>query len=774
MAQQVGHFPWGLIGWSVLYKKEPSVRRTEHRPPDNKMKQSIRIILLACLVVSVTSVPVTKESTDETKQTIDNDKLSTDIFSQIVEVNKELMNSTLLIVQGDILERISRNAGSCRACLWPKSGDGTVQVPYTLDSRYNINQQNLFTTSIQEYESLTCVRFVNRATEDTYLYISSTGGCLSRVGRVRGAQSVNIGAGCMYRGIIQHELNHVLGFYHENSRMDRDNYITVNYTNISPGSENNFAKVGGNTLGLPYDYESTMHYSKYAYSKYDSYPTIEPIPDPDVPIGQRDGLSVLDVAKINKLYNCNVCSTLLNAPSGSFTSDNHPANYSNNMNCLWLIRTPDNQVSLTFNNFSIQNSKHCIADYIRIYDGPSRSSPMILNRTCGNKLLPTIIASTNQMLIEFVSDGNITSSGFNASYSTVQCGGTFFGATSKITSPGLSSGSYRPNLNCVFNIYAPIGFKIKLKGSYDIENTQFCYADRLTAYGSGVVGSPRYVYCGTSTFSISSTGNKLLLTFQSDIFKEQGGFNLTYSFDVCGTLLNTARGSFSSTNVPSNYSNNTSCVWLISVPEEQAQKQYPIHFYNRDLTPDSTNFTEIVRSIVIRASTMLHRRVSLTFDNFSIEYSPNCSSDYVRIYDGPSRSSPLLLNNTCGNTSLPAIIASTNQMLVEFVRDSNSASSGFRASYNQVQCGGTFMAATSTITSPGYDAGFYPPNLNCEFNIYAPPGYKADYCFNHLLGIILYRLDGLLGYRGRIGDDPTTSRKALLKTEDGADEENKD
>ena len=36
-------------------------------------------------------------------------------------------------------------------------------------------------------------------------------------------------------GVAAHELYHALGFFHEQSRLDRDDYITVNFANIQQG-----------------------------------------------------------------------------------------------------------------------------------------------------------------------------------------------------------------------------------------------------------------------------------------------------------------------------------------------------------------------------------------------------------------------------------------------------------------------------------------------------------------------------------------------------------
>ena len=41
-------------------------------------------------------------------------------------------------------------------------------------------------------------------------------------------------------GHIKHEMMHTLGFYHEHSRSDRDQYIKVNWEHISDGNEAQF------------------------------------------------------------------------------------------------------------------------------------------------------------------------------------------------------------------------------------------------------------------------------------------------------------------------------------------------------------------------------------------------------------------------------------------------------------------------------------------------------------------------------------------------------
>ena len=48
-----------------------------------------------------------------------------------------------------------------------------------------------------------------------------------------GGQNVNLGENCgKTKGVVMHELLHALGFYHEQSRPDRDKYIEIMWENI--------------------------------------------------------------------------------------------------------------------------------------------------------------------------------------------------------------------------------------------------------------------------------------------------------------------------------------------------------------------------------------------------------------------------------------------------------------------------------------------------------------------------------------------------------------
>ncbi|XP_075463576.1 embryonic protein UVS.2-like isoform X1 [Ascaphus truei] len=451
----------------------------------------------------------------------------------ILMISFSILNpdSEKLLLEGDIAIKPGRSAKKCDDCRWDKSSNGNVIVPYIMSSGYNDAEVSLIRASMQEFETVTCVRFVPHTTEENAINIVSADGCWSFIGKTGGIQDVSLGGGCMYKGSIQHEINHALGFIHEHSRSDRDDYVTIMGQYISPGDLNNFRIYDSNNLGLEYDYESVMHYPRDAFSNTSGKDTIVPKPDPSVQIGQEYGLSSLDISKINKLYQCDICSSLLHHPSGNVISANYPSAYPNNANCVWLIRTPYDQVSLKFDAFDVQSSPKCVSDYIKIYDGASKTSPVLLDRTCGAAKIPQLISSTNLMLIEFVSDGAVTATGFKATYNTERCGGTFYTPSRNFTSPGYPI-AYYDNLDCFFNITAPAGYKIILNISdFFLENAANCRFDYLSIFDGDNPASPLLFHsCGNVAVPIQvSTGNSMLLYLHSDGDKQERGFKASYT-----------------------------------------------------------------------------------------------------------------------------------------------------------------------------------------------------------------------------------------------------
>lgn len=129
------------------------------------------------------------------------------------------------------------------------------------------------------------------------------------MGRSGGAQSLSLGSGCEYVGVIMHEVMHSLGVWHEQSRPDRDRYVEILWNNIKPGRKKNFKKYGHgklDSLNLPYDFDSVMHYDRRLFSVDGKKPTIIARGRPWVQLGGqlRGTLTKNDVHEINALYGC--------------------------------------------------------------------------------------------------------------------------------------------------------------------------------------------------------------------------------------------------------------------------------------------------------------------------------------------------------------------------------------------------------------------------------------------------------------------------------------
>ncbi|XP_037009675.2 meprin A subunit beta [Artibeus jamaicensis] len=222
------------------------------------------------------------------------------IDQDIFDINEDLR---LDLFEGDIqLSGVERNSIIGENYRWPHT------IPYVLEDSLEINAKGVILNAFERYRLKTCIDFKPWAGETNYISVFKGSGCWSSVGNTRvGRQQLSIGENCDRIATVQHEFLHALGFWHEQSRSDRDDYVTIMWDRIQSGREHNFNTYDdqvSDTLNVPYDYTSVMHYSKNAFRNGTEPTIVTRISDFMDVIGQRMDFSDYDLLKLNRLYNC--------------------------------------------------------------------------------------------------------------------------------------------------------------------------------------------------------------------------------------------------------------------------------------------------------------------------------------------------------------------------------------------------------------------------------------------------------------------------------------
>ena len=196
------------------------------------------------------------------------------------------------------------------------------QIPYYISDQFDETEQSKIKYAIERFNHLTCLEFVplkNYYGQDFVLFRKMDSCvCSCQLGRQKGrATKLSLGACCLgdqYEKAVLHEMMHAIGFYHEQRRYDRDEWVKIHYDNIDPDLEHNFdireLSVMDNTekdfiTSTKYDYCSIMHYWATAASKPEGSITIErKYQYPKCKMGTATTFSKYDLEKIKKRYNC--------------------------------------------------------------------------------------------------------------------------------------------------------------------------------------------------------------------------------------------------------------------------------------------------------------------------------------------------------------------------------------------------------------------------------------------------------------------------------------
>ena len=271
-------------------------------------------VILACVIRPCFSRPRMSEVEDfhEDDDGIEVEENKRD--DELLEAALEYLPKNGELFEGDMImderlkravygEKAKKTVRKKKSIMWP----GGV-VPYEIDPLFPKFERDLLKEAHKEFHNRTCIRFKKRdpLVDKNYLYYTNvTDTCSSYVGMQGGKQIIHLGKDCAILGTFEHENMHALGFIHEHSRPDRDDYVKVIVKNIKKEDLPNFQKYTMEMVDSyqPLNFASIMMYRNDAFTK-NGEDTIKSLEEPDLQFGQRFKFSCGDVYAINKLYDC--------------------------------------------------------------------------------------------------------------------------------------------------------------------------------------------------------------------------------------------------------------------------------------------------------------------------------------------------------------------------------------------------------------------------------------------------------------------------------------
>nr|O16977.3 RecName: Full=Zinc metalloproteinase nas-32; AltName: Full=Nematode astacin 32; Flags: Precursor [Caenorhabditis elegans] len=318
-----------------VYKLKSEARKSLRKalrgvPPEKRKKQLKKMGKKMMKIPKITKKESNKLHKSYRKVKITENPPALDMFevNERAGLNEYLFQGDINLNNNQIAKISSEQSSKSRrkkrqidnlAQFWP----GKV-VYYYFDSGLTTTVQQIVRDAITFLESNTCLKFELNSTATNRIF--SGVGCYSDTGMLGGEQTLSLGYGCEVTGTAAHEIAHTLGLFHTQMRSDRDDYVTIDLTDVPESSQQNFIKLteATSTNLVDYEYGSFMHYSGRAFVSSGGVDSI--VPKDPVMVYTMGGriVTFLDLKMLNTHYSCS-CPTILSCGNGGFTN---PANCS--------------------------------------------------------------------------------------------------------------------------------------------------------------------------------------------------------------------------------------------------------------------------------------------------------------------------------------------------------------------------------------------------------------------------------------------------------------
>jgi hypothetical protein len=327
------------------------------------------------------------------------------------------------------------------------------------------------------------------------------------------------------------------------------------------------------------------------------------------------------------------------APIGRFYDSGGPnSNYANseNITMTFYPSNPGHVLQFEFLSFDVEANSTCAWDYLKIYNGENTSAPLI-GTYCGTNSPGTFLATNDAGAItfNFVSDGVVTNPGWEALFTSVN-----------ISEPPVCAENPYP-IDGASNVVILQNGKI----SWDAAAAAFSYD----------------VYFGKNTLPAEITATVATNSYAVDLDSYSDYVWKVVPHNTAGYAAGCPEWSFSTGDMPE----------IVNMHNGNTTTSNALFYDSGGPEADYSNNESFVFTFFPSQDNAM---VVAEFLSFDVEANATCAWDWLKIFNGPTTSSPLI-GTYCGTNS-PGTITANNPsgaLTFRFVSDSYISTPGWAA-----------------------------------------------------------------------------------------------